>query len=132
MSEPLQVPNYGQQNQEQIDDSVRGGSSTSVSGSVGGPNETLNIDHLDISSCDDSMLATVTRFIAGAVGKCFDPHQILIFLRLLKAVTFCFLVLNIFAVSKYILFVDIMASNDVRKELGGSHDLVLRLYAYCD
>ena len=131
MSEPLEIPDYSQQNDQQISshESIRGEGSTSVSGSVGGLNETLDTEHLDISANDDSLLAKITRFIARSVGRCFTPHKVLVFLRLLKAITFCFLVLNIFAVSMYMLFVDVMASNDVRVELGGSRDLVLRLYA---
>lgn len=133
MSEPLQVPDYGQQSQQQMAPSeqgdIGGAASTTGSGSVGGLNETLNTDHLDIPASDVSFAAMITRYIAGFVGKCFTPHQIIVFLRILKAVTFCFLVLNIFAVSMYILFVDIMASNVVKKELGGWRDLVLRLYA---
>jgi len=128
MSESLQVPDYSHQNNNPSDNSVQGGGS-SVTGSIGGLNETLNTSHIDIPSSDTSMLASVTRFIAGHVGKCFSPHQILVFLRLLKAVTFCFLILNIFAVFMYMLFVDIMASDEVRVELGGSRDLVLRVYA---
>ena len=145
MSEPLQVPDYSQdqqqlqvqqqqqqqhqyqqQQQQQHDDIA---ATETGSASLGGLNETLNTDHLDIPVSDASISAMITRFIASCVGKCFTPHQILVFLRLLKAITFCNLILNIFAAAMYILFVDIMASDVVTAELGGNRDMILRLYA---
>lgn len=133
MSEPLQVPDYGQQpHQIQVQHSSSNQDeyvSGSASGSVGGLNEKLNTDAIDIPSSDGSVIAQLTRCITSCVGNCFTPHQILVFLRLLKAVAFCTLVLNIFSVSMYILFVDILASDIVTAELGGWRDTVLRLYA---
>lgn len=93
-----------------------------------GLNHTLNTECIDIPPSDTSALANVTRFIAGIVGKLFTPHQILVILRLLKALTFCFLILTIIADLMYIYFVEIVASRDVNKALGGFRDTVLRIY----
>jgi hypothetical protein len=70
----------------------------------------------------------MTRGIAGFVGKFCTPRQILIALRLLKAVTFCFLLLTIFADVMYIFFVELMVSDEVNENLGGHRDIVIRFY----
>lgn len=116
----VKVPDYSQN-----EDNNSGKYSRS---SAAGLNETLNTNHLDIAPNDTSICATVTRFIAKCVGLCFTPHQILVVLRVLKAVTFCFLLLTIAADFMYILFVN-LASNEVGDELGGWRDTVLRVYA---
>eukprot|EP00978_Attheya_sp_CCMP212_P005723 scaffold12832_cov50-Attheya_sp.AAC.4 len=101
---------------------------TTAVGGPGGLNEKLNTDYLDIAEDDNSWSAAMTRGIAGFVGKFCTPRQILIALRLLKAVTFCFLLLTIFADVMYIFFVELMVSDEVNENLGGHRDIVIRFY----
>lgn len=95
---------------------------------ISGLNEALDVNYLDLQAEDQSLLASVTRLIAGAVGKCFKPRQILVVLRLLKAITFCFLILTICADIMYIVFVEFIASNAIGEQLGGARDTIIRIY----
>jgi len=102
-----------------------------LNASEGGLNERLNVNHLDIPPDDASFYARVTRLIAKMVGKSFSPHQILVILRILKALTFCFLVLTMVADAMYIFFVEVMARGKINgQNLGyrGYRDAVLRVY----
>jgi len=72
--------------------------------------ETLNTEHLDIDSNDHTCWAGMIRCIASGVGFCCTPSRMLVTMRILKAVTFSFLVLTIVADSMYIFFVDIMST----------------------
>ena len=56
------------------------------------------------------------------------PRHLLVVLRILKAVTFCFLVLTLVADLMYIFFLEIAASSDVKALAGGNRDLVIRIY----
>jgi hypothetical protein len=91
-------------------------------------NSILNTDYVDVGPDADSLFADVTRFITGIVSQYITPRQLLILLRVLKAVTFCFLVLNIVADLMFMIFLDIMAEKDVRNAVGGSRDLIIRIY----
>eukprot|EP00562_Extubocellulus_spinifer_P027959 CAMPEP_0178637694 /NCGR_PEP_ID=MMETSP0698-20121128/14477_1 /TAXON_ID=265572 /ORGANISM="Extubocellulus spinifer, Strain CCMP396" /LENGTH=263 /DNA_ID=CAMNT_0020277799 /DNA_START=52 /DNA_END=843 /DNA_ORIENTATION=+ len=95
---------------------------------ISGLNEALDTNYLDLQPEDQSLLAKATRLIAGAVGKCFKPRQILVILRLLKAITFCFLILTICADIMYIVFVEFIASNSIGEQLGGVRDTIIRVY----
>lgn len=92
---------------------------------ISGLNEELDTKYLDVAPDDDSKLSRLTRFIADEVGKVLKPRQILIVLRLLKAVTFCFLILTVCADIMYIIFVNYVA---VQEQLGGFRDTTIRLY----
>lgn len=90
-------------------------------------NDRLNTSYVDVGN-SNSVVASVTRFITGCVGNYVSPKQLLVVLRVLKAVTFCFLVLNIAADVMYIAFLEILASSDVRDAVGGRRDLIIRIY----
>jgi hypothetical protein len=90
-------------------------------------NDRLNTNYIDVGD-SNSVVASATRFITGFVGNYISPKQLLVVLRVLKAVTFCFLVLNIAADLMYIVFLEILASSDVRDAVGGRRDLIIRIY----
>mmetsp|Transcript_15414 Transcript_15414/g.22697 ORF Transcript_15414/g.22697 Transcript_15414/m.22697 type:complete len:263 (+) Transcript_15414:172-960(+) len=91
-------------------------------------NETLNdilvTEHIDLDNNDDGCMATYTRLVTGCVGTCCTPKLMLVTMRLLKAITFCFLVLNILADGMYIVFVDILS----RLGDDGLRGMVIRIY----
>lgn len=94
----------------------------------GGLNATLDTSYIDVSPEETSIVATITRAVANAVGKCCKPKQMLVVLRLLKAITFCFLVLSVAADTMYIIFVEFVAGSDVGDKLGGFRDTTIRIY----
>lgn len=91
-------------------------------------NETLNTAYIDVPPEDTSVTANLTRTIAGFVGQIFTPRQMLIILRVLKALTFGFLVLTIMADLMYLVFVQSRASNEVSQKVGGTRDTIIRGY----
>lgn len=93
-----------------------------------GLNETLNTDYIDVAPEDTSMLANSTRVITSAVSACCTPRQILIVLRILKALTFAFLVFTVVADLMFIFFIEIKASEEVLTKVGGTRDTVIRVY----
>jgi hypothetical protein len=72
-------------------------------------NETLNTQHLDLDPNDGSCIASCTRLTASCVGVICTPHRMLMVMRILKAVTFSFLLLTIAADILYIIFVDFLS-----------------------
>jgi hypothetical protein len=90
-------------------------------------NDRLNTNYVDVGD-SNSVVASATRCMTGFVGNYVSPKQLLVVLRILKAVTFCFLVLNIAADLMYIVFLEILASSDVRDAVGGRRDLIIRIY----
>mmetsp|Transcript_1690 Transcript_1690/g.2617 ORF Transcript_1690/g.2617 Transcript_1690/m.2617 type:complete len:278 (-) Transcript_1690:89-922(-) len=93
-----------------------------------GLNETLNTEYIDIPPEDTSLFANTTRSIAGMVGRCCTPRQILVVLRILKALTFAFLVFTVVADLMFIYFVEIKASEEVNAKVGGTRDTIIRVY----
>jgi hypothetical protein len=91
-------------------------------------NKRLNPRHLDIPEDDNSMSAAVIRKIAHIVSKFLRPRQVIVLLRLLKALTFCTLGLGIIADLIFIFFVETSVSNEVNIKLGGVRDMICRLY----
>ena len=91
-------------------------------------NKRLDPRHLDIHETDKSMGAEVVRKVANIVSKIFRPRQVIVLLRLLKAMTFCTLCLSIIAELIFIFFVQVTVSDDVNEKLGGMRDMVCRLY----
>jgi len=91
-------------------------------------NKRLDATHLDIVPGDNSFCAIVTRTITGMVGRFLRPRQVIVILRLLKALTFCTLCLTIIANLMFIFFVEISVSTDVSIKLGGLRDRINRLY----
>ena len=90
-------------------------------------NEKLNTEYI-IGADDDGIYAQTTKAVTGWVGKFITPRQLLIVLRILKAVTFCFLVLTVVADLMYIIFLEILATKDVRDIVGGRRDMIIRVY----
>jgi len=72
-------------------------------------NAKLNTEYLDIDPSDSSCNAKCTRCVASCVGVLCTPHRMLTLMRILKAVTFSFLLLTIAADALYIFFVDFMS-----------------------
>ena len=91
-------------------------------------NDTLNAEYIDIPPEDKSTFANMTRFIAGLVGNMFSPRQVLIILRILKAMTFAFLVFSVVADLMYIFFVQLRTSEEVNTKVGGRRDTIIRIY----
>lgn len=91
-------------------------------------NETLQTQYIDIDDNDDSTAAHAIRAISSCVGSICTPKQVLGLLRVLKAVTLSFLMLSIVANLMYILFVEILSSDEVKAIAGGSRDTILRIY----
>jgi hypothetical protein len=91
-------------------------------------NDRLNTDFVNVGNDDTSVDATVTRTITGCVGNFITPRKLLIVLRILKAITFCFLVLNLAADMMYIVFLEITAEKEVSDLAGGRRDLIIRIY----
>lgn len=91
-------------------------------------NSRLATEHIDVPEGDDSFHANLTRMIADAVGRFITPKQMLGILRVLKAMTFSFLILTVFADIMYIIFLEILANDDVQAIAGGTRDTIIRLY----
>ena len=91
-------------------------------------NETLQTEHLDVASEDESVLANLTRSICRIVGYLLTPRQVLALLRVLKAITLSFLVLTVLSSLMYVAFVELLASDEVKRMSGGSRDIIIRFY----
>ena len=91
-------------------------------------NDRLKTEHMDLDRNDVSCGATATRGTANLVANWFTPQQVIGILRLLKAVTFCFLILTMVADLMYVLFVEIMSSKEYRAKAGGYRDVMIRIY----
>lgn len=63
-----------------------------------------------------------------AVARVLTPRQVLGIIRVLKAITFCFLVLNVLSNTMYIIFVHMASPDSVKVMAGGWRDTVIRLY----
>lgn len=91
-------------------------------------NKRLDPTQLDVHEHDTSCCATVTRTITGIVSRLLRPRQVVVILRLLKALTFCILCLTIIADLIFVFYVSINLSNDVSTKLGGNRDRIMRVY----
>jgi hypothetical protein len=91
-------------------------------------NSRLATEHIDVPESDNSFQANLTRIFAYAVGRFITTKQMLSILRVLKAVTFTCLILTLFADIMYIVFLEILANDDVRAIAGGTRDTIIRLY----
>jgi hypothetical protein len=91
-------------------------------------NDRLNTTYVDVEPDDNSFCAHLTRLITGFVGEFVTPRRMLVILRVLKAITFCFLILTVAADLMYIAFCEIFATKDVRMIVGGSRDMIIRIY----
>jgi hypothetical protein len=91
-------------------------------------NARLATEHIDVPEGDNSFQANLTRSIADGVGRFITTKQMLGILRVLKAVTFSFLILTVLADTMYIIFLELLANDDVRAISGGTRDTIIRLY----
>lgn len=91
-------------------------------------NDKLDPQHVDVPIHDESVMGQLVRSVTSLVGGCFSPKSLIVLFRLLKAWTFCCLCFTIATEVIYLFFVELQASNDVLKKIGGSRDEVLRAY----
>ncbi|KAG7346882.1 hypothetical protein IV203_005951 [Nitzschia inconspicua] len=91
-------------------------------------NDKLDINYVDLGKCDDSWSARYTKFVTGFVGDYVTPRQLLVVLRVLKAVTFSFLILTLCADLMYIVFLEVLATKEVKDIVGGRRDMIIRVY----
>ncbi|GKY96062.1 hypothetical protein MPSEU_000566400 [Mayamaea pseudoterrestris] len=91
-------------------------------------NDRLQAQHTDVPEDDDSIQANLVRSICQAVAYVLTPRQVLGIIRVLKAITFCFLVLNLLSNTMYIIFVHMASPESVKTMAGGWRDTVIRVY----
>lgn len=96
---------------------------------ISGLNRKLRTEFIDVDPEDDSMVANLIRGIVGCVGALFTPRQILVALRLLKAVTVSMIALTATANIVYISMVEFVAQPyKYYAYFGIRRDTVLRVY----
>lgn len=93
-----------------------------------GLNKSLNTEYIDIPREDDSAFAACTRCCTKCLGACCSPRFLLVVLRILKALTFAFLVFNIAANAMFLIFAEILVSGEVYAKIGGVRDTAIRIY----
>lgn len=98
--------------------------------SISGLNRRLRTEYIDVDPNDDSISASLVRGIVGLVGSCFSPRQILVALRLLKAITVAFIALDGAANLVYISCVEFVSDDNPNPYFGQRRDTVLRLYGF--
>jgi len=91
-------------------------------------NKRLDSTKLDIADEDQSFAAKATRTITSLVSRVLKPRQVIVLLRLLKALTFCTLCLTIISDLMFVFYVEISLSDDVNIKLGGFRDRIIRIY----
>lgn len=92
-------------------------------------NEKLDTNYVDLGGAEkDSYGARYTKAVTGFVGDYVTPRQLMSGIRILKAVTFVFLVLTLVANIMYTTFLEVLASKDVRNIVGGRRDMIIRVY----
>lgn len=95
---------------------------------ISGLNRRLRTEFIDVDPNDDSVGASLVRGIVGLVGSCFTPRQILVALRLLKAITVAFIALTAAANMVYISCVEFVSEKNPNPYFGHRRDTILRLY----
>mmetsp|Transcript_2261 Transcript_2261/g.4797 ORF Transcript_2261/g.4797 Transcript_2261/m.4797 type:complete len:296 (-) Transcript_2261:1050-1937(-) len=95
---------------------------------ISGLNRRLRTEFIDVDPNDESIGASLIRGIVGLVGSCFTPRQILVALRLLKAITVAFIALTAAANMVYISCVEFVSDPNPNPYFGHRRDTVLRLY----
>lgn len=96
---------------------------------ISGLNRRLRTEYIDVDPSDESITASLIRGIVGIVGSLFTPRQILVALRLLKAITVAFIALTTAANLVYIACIEFVSPNNPNPYFGHHRDTVLRLYA---
>jgi len=96
---------------------------------ISGLNRRLRTEFIDVDPSDESFSASLIRGMVGLVGTCFTPRQILVALRLLKAITVSFIALTVAANLVFISCVEFVADSYADNQYFGSRrDTILRLY----
>jgi COPI associated protein len=70
----------------------------------------------------------VVREVACCVSYFITPRQVLGILRVLKAVTFCSLILATISNIMYVVLLEVMADEGTRLLAGGYRDAIIRVY----
>ena len=92
-------------------------------------NDRLDTNYVDLGGKDEeSYGAQYTRAVTGFVGEFVTPRQLLVVLRVLRALTFVFLIFTLVADLMYIIFLEILATSEVRDIVGGRRDMIIRVY----
>ena len=91
-------------------------------------NERLHTEYVQGSN-DDSFIGRWRENVIDLVGGIFTPRQLLGVLQVLKAITICFLGFCVLSNLMYMIFLEIIANNQVRTIAGGLRDFAIRLYA---
>jgi hypothetical protein len=91
--------------------------------------ERLHTEHIKVSEDDSTCDAAITRGVGTFVADLITPRQMLGLLRVLKATTFCFLILTLIADAMYIIFLEVLADKEIRVLAGGVRDVIIRAYA---
>ncbi len=91
-------------------------------------NDRLNTNFVNVADDDTSVDAKVTRTMTSFMGNFITPRLLLILLRVLKAITFCFLILILAANLMYIIFLEVAAVKQVKELAGGRRDMIIRIY----
>jgi hypothetical protein len=115
---PMQTPDHARHN---AGTSFTSSKTTSL-------NDRLNTNFVNVATDDTSVDARVTRTITSFVGNFITPRLLLILLRILKAITFCFLILTLAANLMYIVFLEVAAVKQVKEMAGGRRDMIIRVY----
>jgi hypothetical protein len=91
-------------------------------------NDKLDINYVDLGKSEGSWSAQYTKLVTGCVGEFVTPRQLLVVLRVLKAITFCFLILTLCADLMYIVFLEVLATREIKDIVGGRRDMIIRVY----
>mmetsp|Transcript_2826 Transcript_2826/g.6295 ORF Transcript_2826/g.6295 Transcript_2826/m.6295 type:complete len:253 (-) Transcript_2826:221-979(-) len=91
-------------------------------------NERLDTNYVDLGEEGDTYGARYTKAVTSFVGEFVTPRQLLVLIRVLKAVTFVFLILTLAANMMYIIFLEVLATREVRDIVGGRRDMIIRVY----
>lgn len=92
-------------------------------------NDRLDTNYVDLGGAEgNSYGAQYTKTVTDFVGEFVTPRQLLVLIRVLKAVTFVFLILTLAANMMYIIFLEVLATSEVRNIVGGRRDMIIRVY----
>jgi len=90
-------------------------------------NDRLNTSYVNLGE-ENTLRAQYTKFVTGLVGDYIKPRQLLVLLRVLRALTFVFLLFTLVADTMYMIFLEILATKEVKDIVGGRRDLIIRVY----
>lgn len=92
-------------------------------------NDRLDTNYIDLGGAEENSYgARYTKTVTSYVGEFVTPRQLLVVIRVLKAVTFVFLILTLAANMMYIIFLEVLATSQVRDIVGGRRDMIIRVY----